>query len=144
MTTRALSATGEVTEAFLAPFMLAAMLSLALPVLTRQAPPQDGGPEPEAPPFTPEQAADIVAAVNGLALDHGMVTSPAAAGSYGLVDASRDWATGMHRDRQVRVVDGAGAGQMRVIADNSESTLVVQTPWTRPLDATSVYVILNS
>lgn len=86
---------------------------------------------------------DMVKAVKGLAVDFGSATQAAAAGSSGLVDANKSWAPGMHRDRLVRVVDGAGAGQTRVIAGNSENTLVAQTPWARPLDATSVYVILN-
>ncbi len=86
--------------------------------------------------------ADVIEAVQGLAADYGVVSQPAPIGGSGLIDLARNWQPGIHRDRLLRILKEAGASQARVVSDNTETSLVIQTPWTTGLDATSVYVIL--
>jgi len=82
------------------------------------------------------------AAVIG-AIEVGSVTNPSQAGGNTLVDANKNWATGVYRNRLVRIVLGAGAGQAAWISGNSNNTLVLSSRWVEAIDTTSVYVILD-
>lgn len=79
--------------------------------------------------------------VEGLAVDAGVVTTPVAMGGNTLTDATKNWAAGIHKNRLVKIVSGAGVGQSKVIDNNTDKTLIVKTGWVKPLDNTSAYVI---
>lgn len=132
----------EQTDALLALLTGAAMLAEALPRLLQPAPRDDSGLS--EPPFTPEQAKEVVAALEALAIDCGTVSSSPDSGSYGLTDADKRWPAGLHRGRLARVTDRAGFSQARAIQDTVEDGLVVETPWSRPVEAGSRYVIIDS
>ncbi len=71
----------------------------------------------------------------------------AAAGSFG---ASVIGATGLgmapneHRGGAVRITEGKGAGQERVVASNTETELMTVRPWDVVPDATSKFVVSDS
>lgn len=81
--------------------------------------------------------------IRSLAVDSGIVTTPAAVGSNVLNDGTKNWATDVHKNRLVKVIRGSGAGQLAVIDGNSANTLVIKQAWARGLDTTSIYVILE-
>jgi hypothetical protein len=83
----------------------------------------------------------LTEAIRSLAVDSGTVTTAAAAGTNVLNDSSKNWANDIHKNRLVKIVHGAGAGQMAVIQNNTARSLVIKQSWTAALDATSVYVI---
>ena len=49
--------------------------------------------------------------IRSLAVDRGVVTSPAPIGAHILNDNTKNWAAGIHRNRLVKIVRGRGAGQ---------------------------------
>lgn len=58
-----------------------------------------------------------------------------------LTHAGRNWATNQWANYQVRITAGTGAGQIREIASNSATVLVLSAAWAVTPDATSQYVI---
>ena len=85
----------------------------------------------------------LVEAMRNLAVDSGTVTSPAAVDTNTLNDATKNWASNVHKNRLVKIIRGLGAGQMAVISGNSAQSLVIKQTWAVRLDTTSVYVILE-
>ena len=85
----------------------------------------------------------LTEAIRSLAVDAGIVTSAAAAGTNVLNDDTKNWAATIHKNRLVKVIRGAGAGQQVVIDSNGPKSLVLKQPWVEALDTTSVYVILD-
>lgn len=57
-----------------------------------------------------------------------------------LTNEAKAWATNMWTNYQVRIIDGTGKGQIRVITSNTGTALTVAA-WTTTPDATSVYSI---
>jgi hypothetical protein len=86
----------------------------------------------------------LTEAIRSLAVDSGTVTSPAAVGGNILQDSTKSWANDVHKNRLVKIIRGSGAGQLGVISNNTKDVLVVKQGWSKPLDTTSVYVILSS
>lgn len=76
-------------------------------------------------------------------IESGRVTAPATVGTNTLNDFNKNWAANVHKNRQVRIVSGAGAGQFFPIESNNGKTLVIRGSWLAPLDTTSQYVILG-
>lgn len=60
--------------------------------------------------------------------------------STSLVNSSKAWTVDQWVNFQVRIIAGTGAGQVRTVADNDATSLVVAA-WTTIPDATSQYVI---
>jgi len=85
----------------------------------------------------------LTEAIRSLAVDSGTVTTPAAIGTNVLRDATKKWGPGIHKNRLVKIIRGAGAGQMAVILDNADKALVIKQNWAVVLDTSSVYVILG-
>ena len=85
----------------------------------------------------------LTEAIGSLTVDSGTVTGAAAVGGNSLTDTTKNWATNVHRNRLVSIVRGTGAGQVAVIDSNSDKTLIIKQAWAKPLDTTSVYVILS-
>jgi len=85
----------------------------------------------------------LTEAIRSLAVDSGTVTTPAAIGTNVLRDATKNWAANVHKNRLVKIIRGAGAGQMAVILDNADKALVIKQNWAVVLDTSSVYVILG-
>ena len=56
------------------------------------------------------------------------------------VNSAKTWATGQWVNSQIRITGGTGAGQIRTITANTDTTLTVAA-WTITPDATSTYVI---
>jgi hypothetical protein len=56
-----------------------------------------------------------------------------------LVNSAKAWGTNMWANYQVRITSGTGAGQIRVVASNTGTTLTVSSAWTVTPDATSTY-----
>jgi len=59
-----------------------------------------------------------------------------------LADTSQTWQINEWIDKLVRIEDGAGAGQVRTVLGNIDSTLFVDSAWDVTPDDTSVYAIL--
>jgi len=76
-------------------------------------------------------------------VDAGRVTAPAPVGTNILNDNTKNWMPDVHRNKQVSIVIGAGAGQFAHIASNTENSLIIRGTWTVALDTTSHYVILG-
>jgi hypothetical protein len=91
----------------------------------------------------PTYETSLTDAIISLALDSGMVTSPAAVGTNVLSDSAKNWANSIHKNRLVKIVRGAGAGQMAVIQDNTAESLVIKQSWVEALNTTSAYMILD-
>jgi len=85
----------------------------------------------------------LTEAIRSLAVDSGTVSSPAPIGTNVLSDETKNWATDVHRNRLVKIVRGAGAGQIAVVDHNTAKSLLIKQSWTVALDTTSVYVILD-
>lgn len=58
-----------------------------------------------------------------------------------LINTAKTWTTNQWANSQAKIVSGTGAGQVRTIASNTETTLTVSAAWTIIPDATSVYHI---
>lgn len=58
-----------------------------------------------------------------------------------LNNTGKAWLTNQWANYQVRITDGTGIGQIRMIASNTATALTVSAAWTVTPDATSVYVI---
>lgn len=56
-----------------------------------------------------------------------------------LSDTSKTWPVNCFANSEVRIVSGAGAGQVRAIASNTANALTVASAWAVTPDATSVY-----
>jgi len=91
----------------------------------------------------PTYEALLTEAIRSLAVDSGTVTSSAAAGTNILHDGTKNWAADVHKNRLVKIIRGAGAGQLAVIEGNTAKALVIKGSWAIALDTTSVYVILD-
>jgi hypothetical protein len=85
----------------------------------------------------------LTEAIRSLAIDSGTVTIPPPAGVAVLQDDSKNWAVNVHANRLVKIIRGAGAGQLRVILSNSDKLLTVNQAWVVSPNQTSVYVILG-
>ena len=83
----------------------------------------------------------LTEAIGSLAIDSGTVSISPPAGAAVLQDDSKDWSVDVHRGRLVKIIHGAGAGQLRVILSNSDRLLTLNQLWTVLPDPTSVYVI---
>jgi len=81
--------------------------------------------------------------IKSLAVDSGIVTTSQPVGSNILQDSKKNWQADIHRNRLVKIVSGAGAGQVRSIRSNGPSTLVIEGTWAIALGTTSAYVILD-
>jgi len=77
-------------------------------------------------------------------VDGGRVTSPARAGTNVLRDTTKNWAQDVHRNRLVKIIGGAGAGQMAVVGGNTAQSLVIKQTWRVALDASSIYQVLDA
>ena len=95
------------------------------------------------PPALPIYESLLIEALKALAVDSGTVTTPAAVGTNILNDNAKNWANDIHKNRLVKIVRGAGAGQMALIQNNTAKSLVIKQSWMVALDTTSVYVILD-
>jgi hypothetical protein len=70
------------------------------------------------------------------------VTGTATAGTTTtLTDTTKAWTVNGYQNRAVRITGGTGVGQVRNIASNAATALIVSTAWTTTPDATSAYVI---
>jgi len=85
----------------------------------------------------------LTEAIRSLAVDTGKVTTPAAVGSNILQDATKNWPVNIHRNRLVKIIRGAGAGQTMAIDGNMDKSLVLRQSCVVSLDTTSVYVIID-
>jgi RHS repeat-associated protein len=70
---------------------------------------------------------------------HTSGTSTGGDTSTTLSDTSQGWMTNQWQGRAVLIVSGTDAGDVRVIASNTATTLAVSSPWTTTPDSTSVY-----
>lgn len=82
--------------------------------------------------------------ING---DRGKATSATAAGASTLTDSSSGVSTGWTTDQwvgyKVRIINGAGDGQIRTIASNTGTVLTVSEGWDVALATTSEYIIYD-
>jgi len=85
----------------------------------------------------------LTEAIRSLAVDSGTVTSTAPIGTNVLSDTTKKWAADIHKNRMVKIIRGAGAGQIRVVDSNIAESLLIKGSWAAALDTTSVYVILD-
>jgi RHS repeat-associated protein len=58
-----------------------------------------------------------------------------------LNDVTQSWTTNQWTGYLVEIISGTGAGQVRTVASNSGTQLVVSSPWASTPDATSKYII---
>lgn len=86
----------------------------------------------------------LTEAIRSLAIDSGTVTTPAPVGTNVLQDITKSWAAKVHKNRLVKIIRGAGAGQTAIVESNIAKSLVIKGSWAVALDTTSVYVILNA
>jgi len=91
----------------------------------------------------PTYETTLVEAIRSLAVDSGIVTSPAGLGGNSLSDSTKSWAANIHRNRLVKVIRGTGADQIGIIQSNSNDSLVVKQPWLKSISPGAVYVILG-
>lgn len=63
------------------------------------------------------------------------------ASSTTLVDSEADWVINRWNNYMLRITEGTGAGQARVISSNTATTITVSTAWSINPDSTSKYVI---
>lgn len=95
-------------------------------------------------PFPTYEVLLLTEAIRALATDGGVVTSPSAIGTNVLNDATKNWAPNVHKNRLVKIISGAGAGQLMVVGSNAAKALVIKQSWVQALDTTSVYQILDA
>ena len=91
----------------------------------------------------PTYATLLTEAIRSLATDSGTVTVSPPAGVAVLQDDTKSWPTDVHKGRLVKVIRGAGAGQLRIILSNSDRLLTLNQAWTVPPGTGSVYVIMG-
>lgn len=60
-----------------------------------------------------------------------------------LVDTKKTWATDAMKDGTVRIISGAGLGQVRKVTSNTGTTLHVSPNWLATPDSTSIYIVGN-
>jgi hypothetical protein len=58
-------------------------------------------------------------------------------------DTTKSWSTNQFVNGAVQITGGAGSGQIRRIANNSSTQIVLNWPWAQIPDATSQYAIFN-
>ncbi len=85
----------------------------------------------------------LTEAIRSLAVDSGTVFVPPPAGVAVLQDDTKNWPVDVHRGRLVKIIRGAGVGQLRIILSNSDRLLTLNQAWIVPPDTGSVYVILG-
>jgi hypothetical protein len=56
----------------------------------------------------------------------------------------KTWGTTKFVGARVRIVDGTGSGQNRIIASHTDTTLTISVPWTVNPDGTSIYCIYST
>jgi len=86
----------------------------------------------------------LTEAIKSLAVDSGIVTSPAVVGGNSLSDSSKAWAANIHANRLVKIIRGEGAGQQASILGNSHDSLIIRQTWLQVIGPGAVYVILNA
>lgn len=86
----------------------------------------------------------LISMLASLSLDSGVVTSIAEPGTVILNDDTKDWAVDKFRYCVARIIYGKGVGQQVRITSNGSNFLKVEPPWKEGLDASSVYVILQT
>lgn len=91
----------------------------------------------------PTYEALLSEAIRSLSIDSGMVTTDAPVGTNILQDKTKTWAVDIHKNRLVKIVRGAGVGQLAVIDSNTNKTLLLRSNWVVALNTTSFYVILD-
>lgn len=73
---------------------------------------------------------------------NGTATSGSAAGAFTISNSGKSWTVNQWANAyQIRIVSGAGAGQVRTIASNTATQITVATAWSVTVDNTSVYAI---
>lgn len=85
----------------------------------------------------------LVAAVESLAVDSGVVSFPVAVHGNDLRDTTKNWAAGAHKNRLVKIISGLGSGQLAVIDGNSANTLSIRGTWPQAIGAGANYVIVG-
>jgi hypothetical protein len=74
--------------------------------------------------------------------DLNFATGTATAGAATtLTNSAKAWAANQWANYQIKIVSGAGAGQIRTIASNTGTVITVSAAWATNPDATSVYHI---
>lgn len=68
-------------------------------------------------------------------------TSTGSNDSTHLNDTNKAWATNTWAGKSISILLGQGAGQIRVIASNTSTQIVINTPWVTIPDGSSTYVI---
>ncbi|MBA7665620.1 hypothetical protein ES703_73694 [subsurface metagenome] len=91
----------------------------------------------------PTYEALLTEAIRFLAVDSGIVTSPAIIGGNSLSDSTKAWATDVHKNRLIKIIKGQGVGQLTVIVGNSHDSLIVRQPWSQNIGPGATYVILE-
>ena len=76
-------------------------------------------------------------------IDSGKVTDPVAVGGNTLSDKTKNWGANVHKNRLVRIDEGAGAGQIFSILGNSSMSLTIRGSWIIALNTSSKYQILD-
>ena len=79
--------------------------------------------------------------ING---DRGTATGASAAASVTLDCSAKSWTVNEWAGAYVRIIDGAGDGQIRVIASNTSNQLTVTSGWTVALTTASKFVIYST
>ena len=82
--------------------------------------------------------------ISMLTIDQGMVSVMPPPGVPVLQDNNKNWTANVHRNRLVRIVDGSGTGQQRVILSNSPNLLTLNQAWVVLPDHKSSYVIVGT
>lgn len=93
----------------------------------------------------PSSESLIAQAVRSLLIDWGTVTGIVPAGGNALTDNTKRWETDILLNRLVKIIAGAGTGQLGVVGGNGPQGLILRAGqvWPIGLDPTSVYVIFD-
>ena len=86
----------------------------------------------------------LVEAIRSIAIDVGLTTSTSILGGNTLSDSTKFWAADIHRNRLVKIIRGAGAGQNAVIQENSGKALIIVGVWTKAIAIGDMYIIVNA